>query len=51
MHMYLKPIINELATLERDGIEVQSPSVPHSFVTKAVLQEFFYLPANQLQSH
>jgi len=37
MHVYLKPIINELATLERDGIEVQSPSVPHSFVTKAVL--------------
>ena len=37
MHVYLKPIIGELAMLEQHGIEVQSPSVPHPFVSKAVL--------------
>ena len=37
MRVFLKPIIAELATLERDGIEVQSPSVPHPFVIKVIL--------------
>ena len=37
MHVFLKPIIAELATLERDGIEVQSPSIPHPFVSKVIL--------------
>ena len=37
MHVFLKPIIAELATLERDGIEVQSPSTPHPFVSKVIL--------------
>ena len=37
MRVFLKPIIAELATLERDGIEVQSPSIPHPFVSKVIL--------------
>ena len=37
MHVYLKPIIGELVALERHGIEVQSPSVSHPFVSKAAL--------------
>ena len=37
MRVFLKPIIAELATLERDGIEVQSPSIPYPFVSKVIL--------------
>ena len=37
LRVFLKPIIAELATLERDGIEVQSPSIPHPFVSKVIL--------------
>jgi len=37
MHVYLKPIISELAALERHDVEIQSPSVSHPFVSKAVL--------------
>lgn len=37
MRVFLKPIIAELVTLERDGIQVQSPSIPRSFVSKVIL--------------
>ena len=36
MHMFLKPIIVELAALERDSTEVQSPP-PHPFINKVIL--------------
>ena len=37
MHLFLKPIIAKLAVLEKDGIEVQSPSIPHPFISKVIL--------------
>ena len=37
MRVFLKPIITELATLEREGIVVKSPSIPHPFVSKVIL--------------
>ena len=36
-HNFLKPIVTELLQLERNGIEVKSPSSPYPFITKAIL--------------
>ena len=37
MCVFLKHIVTELVTLERDGILVKSPSIPHPFVSKVIL--------------
>ena len=34
MCVFLKPIVTELVTLERDSIAVKLPSIPHPFVSK-----------------
>ena len=37
MRVFLKHIVTELVILERDGILVKSPSIPHPFVSKVIL--------------
>jgi len=49
MNIFLLPIFRELLTLERKGIEVKSPSIPHSFISRViVLAGTCDLPAKSL---
>jgi len=49
MNIYLLPIFRELLSLERKGVEVRSPSLPYSFVSRAiVLAGTCDLPAKSL---